>query len=619
MNFSLKNALLKSSIASICLSASTAYANSSIDEIVVTAKGNQTINKSLFTTHIFTEQDIQAAQVEDVPALLDRVAGISVVDSGGRGSSTNVFVRGAASDQTIVLVDGIRVGSATSGAASLNSYPIESIQRIEVLKGPFSGIYGSDAIAGVIHIITKKGGDGKSAITAAFGSDGRQEISSSISLGNEKHSLHVGLQHENLSGFDRTDSDTSLDRDGFRENIVNINGKTTLNESTTATLSILHSQADVEIDGFGQSTSDDENLNIVLGFQSKINDKLTWNNTLGFNDNESIGNESELSEFAVDSVFSTERETFTSEINYAFNATTNITLGTDYYREDISDSNTDFTDSSRDNKGYYGQLVSANDSFNVVTSVRRDENSDYGDDTNYSIALGYRLNDQIRFSVSNGTAFNAPTFNDLFFPLFDFGFTFNGVNAFAGNADLLPEESESYEFNIIGNYDVLTWSVSRYQTDFDNLIANIANLETQTLTPANINRARIEGYEIRINTNILDWSLGLNIDVLSTQDLATRNRLPGRAEETVNFSAARDFGEFNLAFNIKFEHDRFESSNSESRLSSYTLYDIRASYNLTSDLTLSAKVENLFDKDFIVNEGFNTSGRQAKVSLRYAF
>ena len=146
MNHILKSTLLKSSIALACIASTSVYAqsanNSIDDEIVVTAKGNQTVDESLFTTHVFTELDIESAQVEDVPAFLDRVAGISVIDNGGRGSNTSVFVRGASSDQTLVLVDGIRVGSSTNGAAALNSYPIEAIERIEVLKGPFAGIYG---------------------------------------------------------------------------------------------------------------------------------------------------------------------------------------------------------------------------------------------------------------------------------------------------------------------------------------------------------------------------------------------------------------------------------------------------------------------------------------------
>ena len=620
MNHILKSALLKSSIAIACLSASSVYAQE-IEEIIVTAKGNQSIDESLFKTHLFTTADINAAQVEDLPALLDRVAGISSVDSGGRGSNTNIFIRGASNDQIIVLVDGIRVGSATLGSAALNSYPIEAIERVEVIKGPFSGIYGSDAVSGVIQIFTKKGNqEGFGSISSTVGSDGLQEYSASFNAGNEKHSFNVALQHENISGFDRTSNGNNPDLDGFRENVISFSGKTTLSQTTVATLSILYSDSDVEIDSFAQSESHDENLNVALNIQTKLSDKLTWTNIIGFNDNESTGNESDISEGAIDSVFSTERESFSSEFHYTANEKTNFTFGADYYREDISDSTTSFTDSSRDNKAYYIQAVSGFNAFSVVASVRHDDNSDYGSDTNRSLALGYEFNDNLRISASYGTAFNAPTFNDLFIPFADFGgFVFLGTTGFSGNPDLLPEESESYEFNIIGEYSFLDWSLSLYQTDFDNLITNIPNLATQILTPANVNSARIEGYEISLSTEISEWNFDLNIDVLSTEDLSNGNRLPGRAEETLNFAVTRDFGKFDLGLNFKFEHDRFDGSTSASRLDSYATYDIRANYIVNDALTLSAKVENLFDKDFTINDGFNTNDRQAEVSIRYAF
>ena len=171
----------------------------------------------------------------------------------------------------------------------------------------------------------------------------------------------------------------------------------------------------------------------------------------------------------------------------------------------------------------------------------------------------------------------------------------------------------------MGSINSFDWRVSLYNTDFENLITNQVNLDTATLTPTNVNRARIQGYEISLSTTINDWLIDLNLDVVSTEDLLTDQRLPGRAEETLNLSLARDFGDLDIAFNFKFEHDRFETGASDSRLSSYALYDIRANYQISYKLKLSAKVENLFDKEFVINDGFNTAGRQIQVSVAYNF
>ena len=638
MNPIFKSVLVKSSIALACLSASNTFAND-IEEIVITAKGNQTVEDSLFTTHVFNEFDIEAAQVEDIPALLDRLAGVSVVDSGGRGSLTNVFVRGASNSQTLVLVDGIRVGSATTGSASLNSYPIESIERIEVVKGPFSGIYGADAAAGVINIFTKKYAGNKATLTASFGSDGLQEYGVFGGIGNDKHSLTVALNYEDSTGFSRRDSADPIeqDRDGFSENAISVNGKTTLNDYITASLSVLYSDSLVDIDsGTSQSESDDENLNVVLNVETNFTDNFVWKNALGLNKNEAVGNETDFREFAfdpdsvIDSVFSTRRKTLNSEFFYSFNNNANITFGADYYRENIGRSTTDFTDTSRNNTGLYAQLIAKDEIFSLVTSIRYDDNSDYGSDTNRSIAIGYNINENLQLSGSFGTAFIAPSFNDLYFPSSFFsGFGFFPDFVFTSNPEVQPEESESYEVNFSGNYDYIDWVFSVYRTDYDNLISSVSefDLAANTIfsTVDNVESARIDGYELSLNTSIASWEFGLNINVLDSENLTTEERLANLAEETLNFSVSKSFGKFDFTTNLKFEHDRYENSNGGlNRLPSYAVYDIRANYLFSDKISISAKIENLFDKDYAVDRffdgtDFNTGGRLAQVTLKYNF
>ena len=154
------NRFIQSNIAIACLGASLGISNLAFsqdkEEIVITAKGEQTLQNVLPTSHVFTQDDIDLAQIKDIPALLESIPGVSLTDSGGRGSATGVFLRGTSGSQTIVLIDGVRVGSATLGSAALNSFPVEAIERIEVIKGPFSGIYGADAVGGVIQLFTKK-------------------------------------------------------------------------------------------------------------------------------------------------------------------------------------------------------------------------------------------------------------------------------------------------------------------------------------------------------------------------------------------------------------------------------------------------------------------------------
>jgi len=223
------------------LASSTAFAEE-VSEIVVTAKGGQSLQDVLPTSHVLLVEEIEAAQTENIPELLAKIAGISATSSGGRGSNTGVFVRGVSSSQTIVLIDGVRVGSATLGAAALNSYPVEAIERIEVVKGPLSGIYGADAVGGVIQLFTKKGGDGIGTASATIGSDSLSEYSLSFNGGNEQNSFHVSAHTEDTNGIDRTSivSDGNDDIDGFEETAISLGGRVSINQSTRANLSVLY-------------------------------------------------------------------------------------------------------------------------------------------------------------------------------------------------------------------------------------------------------------------------------------------------------------------------------------------------------------------------------------------
>ena len=231
--------------------------------------------------------------------------------------------------------------------------------------------------------------------------------------------------------------------------------------------------------------------------------------------------------------------------------------------------------------------------------------SAYGSDSNGSVAVGYNFSDSVRAVASYGTAFSAPSFNFLYFPFF-------------GNPDLLPEESTSTEISLIGHSDKVNWRVSAYQNDVENLFS----FDPSTFLAANVGEAEIEGIEIEISTNWADWQISLFADLLSAENKDTGVELDDRAERTIALSAARDFGKFDLRFDIKSESDRFDNSGTE--LASYTLFDVSATYQVTDKFKVLANIDNLFDKDYTVNliglnDRFNTGGTQAKLGLQYDF
>ncbi|NND81905.1 MAG: TonB-dependent receptor [Gammaproteobacteria bacterium] len=588
----------------ILLGSPLAYANPSTkDQIVVTAKGTQSLADVLPTSHVLTSADVEAAQAFDLPDLLNQVSGISVTPTGGRGSVTGTFLRGTSISQNIVLVDGVRVGSATLGAATLNAYPVEAIERVEVVKGPLSGIYGADAVGGVIQVFTRTGGEGRGSATLTLGDDGLAEYGIGLNAGNDLHSLHVSANYEERDGIDHTSitSGGNDDDDSYEESAFSISGKTQLSDNTRAQLSVLYSDIESEFDNtFGADTGFvtlTKTLSAALSINTRINDAIDWNTTLGTNEDESV-----TEVFFSD--LTTNRDSLSTELAFLLNDSTQLTVGADYYQEDIEPAG-DFPVSDRDNTGVFALLQLGSGPFNLLANVRYDDNSTYGDETNGSLALNYDFSDRLRAVLSYGTAFSAPSFNFLYFPFF-------------GNPDLLPEESESYELSLLGRHGGLSWRASAYRTDVENLFS----FDPATFLAANIGAAELSGLELELGTRVQEWDLSARVDLLSAKDADSGTKLDDRAETTLRLSAARQFERLNLALDLLIEDGRHDNFGTE--LSGYGLIDVRGSYVINDQLILSASIDNLTDKDYTVNligpsERYNTLGRQSKISLRYNF
>ncbi len=579
-------------------------ADQAVPEIVITAKNEQSIDQLISSAAVFDLDMIESSQVDDIPALIDVVAGISFRDSGGRGTQTGVFVRGVANSQIIVLIDGVRVGSATLGAAALNSYPIEAIERVEVIKGPFSGIYGADAVGGVIQLFTKKGGAGLGSARATFGSDSLQEYSLAFNGSGDNYSFHLSAQTEETDGIDRTSllNDGNADIDGFEEDAFAFGGQLNISEATQASLNILASDSVVEFDSlFGPDPglmTQTETLSTAFNISHEFSNQLRWSTTFGLNEDESATNGAFPSEFL------TERDSLGSELEIDLNTAGSLTLGVDYYEENIESSN-DFPVTDRDNTGAFAQYSFHADRFSLAASLRYDDNSAYGSDTNTSLAAAFDLTSSIRLSASYGTAFVAPSFNFLYFPFF-------------GNPDLLPEESENIEVSLDGQTSGFSWRLSAYQIDIENLFS----FDPNTFLAANIGSAEIDGFELSVSKDWADWQISFNADVLSATNQETGVELDDRAEQTLRLTASRNWGNYALRFDLKNERDRFDLSGT--RLPSYTLFDVSGSYRFNDYLTVYANIDNLFDEDYTVNlinpnERFNTEGIQAKVSVRVNF
>ncbi len=586
---------MNKTLLSVALSAiyCVAIAESKPTEIVITAKGQQSLSDVASTAHVFTQKDIEESQSSDITALLDSVSGISITRNGSRGTVSSAFIRGADSTQTIVLVDGVRIGSATLGSTELGHIPLEFIERIEVVKGPLSGLYGADAIGGVIQLFTKKPSQSQSSVKLSAGSFGHEKASVAFS----NSTFRISASREENTGIDSTTTVTegNDDDDGFEETAINIGTNFSLGNLANVSISGFFADNEIEFDNtFGADTgfiTENEISTISANFTGKYSDAIKWSSVIGFTNNDSFTE-------AFSSQADTQRLTLSSQLEINLSSNHLLILGSDYFDEEIT-TLTPFPEDSRDNTGIFSQLQSQFGKLGVVANIRFDDNSAYGNQTNGSLALTYSLSQNTRLTASYGTAFRAPTFNELFFPDF-------------GNPDLEPEESQTLEVSLRGNVGNTQWRISAFDTTIDDLIEFTA----PTFLPVNINEATLQGVELELGTKIGQWSLSGSLNFLDATDEATGLELVRRPEQTLKISVDRAFGNFGFGADLLAENGRFDV---DTELDSFQLVNLRAAYKITDKFNISAKVGNLFDEDYELISGFNTEDRSIFVTGNLTF
>lgn len=574
------------------------------EEIIVTATRDELpLKAALPTAHVITALDIERLQPRDLPSLLGRVSGVDFRDSGGRGSTSGVFIRGTTSSQIIVLIDGVRSSSATTGATPLENIPLTSIERIEIVKGPLSGLYGADALGGVIQVFTKKGtsSDLTGSLRASYGSHDFQDYTATMSAGSEDHQFLLSLSKEDTDGIDRTElkTDGNEDKDSFKEKSGNLSASFTLTDKLKAQLNYLRSEGRSEFDNtFGAdlgSFSDNEMESTGVKLIYHSGDMLKLSLDLGY-----------LSDRMITPVFSsdfhTRRNSAAIQGDIQLNAENQLTIGVDKYTDDVATLSA-FPETERDNKGYFLQWQGYRESVKMVTNLRYDDNEAYGSDTNGSVALSFALGENLEMVGSYGTAFKAPSFNELYFP-------------FYGNPDVEPEETETFELSLKGGYETMEWRISIYQNDVDNLIG----FDLSTFTANNIASATLEGVELEASLTLAEWQISGNIDYLEARDDATNEWLDDRALVSANLSVARQFNQWYLGIDAQSEHGRHDSGGLD--LPGFTIWGLSTVYDIDDNLKISGRVDNLFNKDYSLNlysssGAYETEGTVARVSIEY--
>ena len=583
--------------------------------VVVTAtRTAQSADESLASVTVITRDDIERKQLLSVQGALLGVPGIGVSNSGGLGKPSTVFMRGTNSDHVLVLVDGVRMGSATLGTTAFEDLPIDQVERIEIVRGPRSSLYGSEAIGGVIQIFTRKGGGGlKPFFSAGGGTYDTYKLSAGVSGGGDKGwfslsgaELYTGGinaclgRPANADGsggagcftyepdHDRYSNTSGSAKAGYRfDNGVEIEGN------------LLQASGNSRFDGaFVNHT---EVMQQVIGGKLRFAPMPFWDTTLRAGTSADMSNNYLGKVFA--NRFDTRRVTASWQNDFTVAKDHLLTAGFDYYIDQI-DSTEAFPVTSRDDKAGFLQYQGTLYGHSLDLAVRQDSNQQFGGKTTGSAAWGYSFGEPLRLSASYGTAFKAPTFNDLYYPYF-------------GNPHLQPETSQSAEVGAKGLLAKVNWAVNGYYTKVDDLIAFDAN----TFLPQNIAKAEIFGMETQVSTRAYGVDISANLSLVDPRNQEDGpnhgNVLPRRAQQMAQLNLDRAFGKFRVGLTVNQEGRRYDDLANTVRLRGFTLVGIHASYEVYKDVTLEGRAANLFNEHYQTAYLYNQMGTNLFLSLNW--
>ncbi|MDF9903584.1 UNVERIFIED_ORG: vitamin B12 transporter [Pseudomonas reinekei] len=543
-------------------------------------------NDSSAANTVFTRDDIDRLQPDSITDLLRRVPGVQVSQAGGRGSVPGVYIRGTQSAQSLVLVDGQRIGSSTSGDSNLQHINIEQVERVEVLRGSRSVIYGSDAIGGVIQIFTRRGGEQglQPRLHTAFGSNQTWEHSLGLSGGDERTRFNLGASLDESAGINRTHESypSDGDHDEYRNQSFSLSLSHALGDDIEIGANMLDNRGKSEFDSpFGTVQQQPYNEFDVSSVSSYIDARINdlWKTRIEFGHSEN--REKTLDKLSDErSVFNTYRDSVNWQNDLALDERNSLLLGGDWY-EDRINSSTAFDEDSRWNRAAYIQHRYRADSFSTELGLRHDDNQQFGSQNTWSGTLTLPLNpdNEVLFTYSEG--FRAPTFNDLYYPDFS-------------NPDLKPETSKSYELQWRSQLtESSRLETSLYRTDLEDAIIFGSNSR-----PENVASARINGFEAALKQELFGWQSNLGVAIIDPRDRDTGHTLARRARRTLSLDLDRQFDRMGLGVSWQAVSSSYDDLNNQQPLGGYALLGLRSSWELNREIRLEMKVDNLLDKGY---------------------
>lgn len=604
-SFSLRSGALAPVLSVLSLAvAASVHAQDAINNVVISAsRTEQRIQDALPATTLITRADIDRAQAVDLPSLIRNVTGIEIVQNGGVGTVSSAFIRGAESRHTLVLVDGIPINNLNFSAAALEHIPLVNVERIEVVRGNVSSLYGSNALGGVIQIFTRDAGTSPwTSLTAQVGSRGLVDVSGSTGVKKESGlALTASAQTLHSQGFNAINqkelTGTNPDRDGYSRRVLSAGVSQDLSQLGRIGLKLSESKGVTEYDSqFGPATQTDKSnfalTNASLYGQFKLASDLQLDANMG-----------QTSDSLDASVTAYPYRIKSSSQNSSLGLTWRalqghiVTAGYETTTQRL-DSDTVYKKTERTlNASRLGYLINQGDHL-LQINLRQDDYSDFGMATTGLFGYGYRLTPALRVSANTSTGFMAPTFNDLYYP-------------YGGNPNLRPEHLRSNEIAAqyaSGAHDL---RVTYFDNQFTDLIGN-----NSSYVRTNIAKAQNKGVELIYIGKFANSTINAGFTSQDPLNSITQKQLDRRAKTIANFGLNQDLGAWSVGAQTRYSSERPDAAQTKT-LGAYFVSDLTASYQWSRDLKLIGRINNVFDRKFETAYGYNQVRRGVFAGLNW--
>jgi vitamin B12 transporter len=591
--------------------AQTTNSVSTLDKVVVTASRTPQLEKDVLgDVTVIGKEELQKAGQNSVAEILARQPGVQINNTGGPQTVTSVFLRGAPSQHTQVLVDGIRINSFTTGATNWNAIDPALIERIEIVRGAGSSLYGSGASGGVVNIITKKGGEDRPLAAwgnIGLGSHGTFKSSLGISGAQADWDYALSTSMADSSGFSSTNATSgsyNRDRDSYEQHALSASLGYRWMPGHHIGVTAYNGYINGEYD---DGPSDQPNTYSITRQQSysvTSTDDITarWQSVLrfGYSKESNVGDGSWGS-----SSFGSQQRSYSWQNNVKFTDNQNLSLILERL-EERPDGGSTYVVNRRDTNSaglvYRGDF----DRHHIQASVRNDNVTGYGNETTGGLSYGLDLDDKWRVGVAASTGFQAPSFSSLYYPADPY---------FQGNPNLKPETSRNIEASVKYTTDTTRLGLTAYQNQIKNMIVDVPDPSTFTFIPKNVNRATIRGLTFTAEQDFGRTTLRAGADIMNPVDDETGNQLQQRAKRVFRLGADHRIHDLTVGAEYQYTSRRYDDAANKTSLGGYSLVNLTAAYDFNENVGVQVRWDNVFDRGYTHIYGYNTPGSTVFVNL----